>query len=358
MTLAHTPVRRDARGTTYRYDVHDLAVEVACDVPSLDCTLRRALGAFTELHSHAPAERRPTVGTIEKYDADEVVRHLSPAARRLSFPTGLPATSEVYEEGERFWVVNEGWGLSEINLLRGQWKSWVLPHARADAGACVEGAVVWPMAQLLRGKGLHLVPAASVVRDGWGVLLICPFGLESELRALVRAGFKVVGQRWTALRESHDGGVEMLAMPGGMRREGRLRGDPRSGTSGWVDLLQEYCGAGAASAPCSVTLVVGSGRRAEATVEDVPPIAAAAVLRTAWPICELHPVRRQGVMAGRLSRASRLCEARLSRDAGGIVGMLTRLRDTPVKRVTVTVTDAVKTWGRRGATASLLGVNV
>ena len=36
---------------------------------------------------------------------------------------------------------------------------------------------------------------------GAGLLLISSFGLAPELEQLIRAGFQVIGQRWTALRE-------------------------------------------------------------------------------------------------------------------------------------------------------------
>src|SRR5581483_10770081 len=105
------------------------------------------------------------------------------------------------------------WGLSELNLLKGQFRSWVLPHPSIEPYRVFEMAVLWPLAQLLRAKGLHLLPGISVARSGWGMLLISPFSIELELSALVRAGFKVIGQHWTILREE-DNRVAMLHLPG------------------------------------------------------------------------------------------------------------------------------------------------
>ena len=53
----------------------------------------------------------------------------------------------------------------------------------------------WPNCFAPRGI---LLPAVSIVRDGWAVMIVCPFTLEAELIAMIRAGYKVIGQRWTA----------------------------------------------------------------------------------------------------------------------------------------------------------------
>jgi len=330
LTLAAAQInvsKMAARGR--RFNVHGLTVELTCGVEALEAELGRVLGEFAaDGTSGGAAGFLPTVGVVQPYDAEQVVRHLSPTAKAVR-GSGAGEVQEVYQEGERFWVVNERWGLAEINLLRGQWRSWVLPRAGVDAAACVEGAVVWPMAQLLRGKGLHLVPAMSVVRDGWGVLIVCPFGMEGELRALARAGFRVIGRRWTALREGTGGRVEMLRVPG-------------------QRAIDEYCGVEAERGWCEAVLVVGPGRRGEGSIEELPAGVGAAVLRNAWPIMELHPVGRPPVMAGRLGRACRVCEARLSREAGEVVEMLTELRETPAKRVTVTVGEGCGARPRGG----------
>ena len=92
-----------------------------------------------------------------------MLRHLSPTAKPVA---AMGSTMELYEEGERFWLIDDRWGLTEMNLLKGQFQSWILPRPAIDPGMIVQDAVLWPLAQLLRGKGLSLVPGISVAA-GW-----------------------------------------------------------------------------------------------------------------------------------------------------------------------------------------------
>src|SRR5262249_51568669 len=136
-----------------------------------------------------PAGFAPTLGLIKPYAQSEVLRHISPTAQPLP---GTCDLVEVYQDGDRFWLVDDRWGIAEINLIRSQFRSWVVSNPRVDPIRCAEMSIVWPLAQLLRARGLFLLPAVSVVRDGWAVLILCPFTLESELVALIRAGYKVI----------------------------------------------------------------------------------------------------------------------------------------------------------------------
>ncbi len=190
----------------HKYSLHGAAVEIACEVPSLNIAIDRALGEFTT--PEWPEGFTPTLGCIRPYDQTVVLRHLSPSAASIGSESGM----EVYCEGERFWLIDDRWGLTEINLLKGTWQSWILPEPMLDAPDMVERAVLWPLAQLLRSKGLYLLPAASVTRSNWGMLILSPFGLQPELDAMMRASYRVVGQRWTCLREE-DGQIAMLHMP-------------------------------------------------------------------------------------------------------------------------------------------------
>src|SRR4051794_22381010 len=166
--------------------------------------------------------------------------------------------------------------MAEITLLRAPWRSWVLPAPRIDPHACAELAVLWPLAQLLRGRGVHLVPAASVARDGWGALILSPFSVEPELTALVRAGWQIIGQRWTAVRderaEREEGdGLTLLHLPGwverdleprvrfprlpfGRRRDGAYEAAGGPALSAFADLAAEHPAARGHQAACGAVV--------------------------------------------------------------------------------------------------------
>ena len=84
---------------------------------------------------------------------------------------------------------------SEINGY-----SWVLPRPTLDCASRGGNVCCGPCAALQPG-GIHLLPAVSAVRDGFALLMICPFGLEPELLAMINNGYRIIGQRWTAPRE-------------------------------------------------------------------------------------------------------------------------------------------------------------
>src|SRR5687768_6042276 len=133
-----------------RYAVHGSAVEVDCAVEAVGAQLDRLLEPFAV--GGWPEGFAPAAGTVRPYEQAEVLRHLSPNARPMA---NAPQLMEIYEEGERFWLVDYRWGMAEVNLLKGQWRSWILPQPKLDPLRCAEMAVLWPMAQLLRARGLH-----------------------------------------------------------------------------------------------------------------------------------------------------------------------------------------------------------
>jgi hypothetical protein len=306
-----------------RFAVHGLAVEVECAVPEVSAEVGRALGAFEV--GGWPDGFTPVGGVVRAYDSTTVARHVSPNARPLPRSQDL---AELYEDGERFWLVDERWGMAEVNFLKGTWRSWVLPHPQCDPVRVAEMAVLWPLAQLLRPRGLYLLPAAAAVRDGFAFLLVCPFGVGPELTALARAGYKIIGQQWTAVREE-DGRLALLHLPGRVERGAAPRlarwaagGD----VSNWVDLNAQFPGSTQHHAFCDAVLVAGAGRRAQAALTALDPSDALHLLRQAWPIVELHPHRRHSPLPLKLSQQCTCAEAQLSRNAAELVDLLEGLR--------------------------------
>jgi hypothetical protein len=299
-----------------------LAIDVACEVPSLNIGIDRALGEFTT--AEWPDGFTPTHGCLRPYDQTVVLRHLSPSAISIASESGM----ELYQEAERFWLIDDRWGLAEINLLKSQWQSWILPDPMMDAAEIVERAVLWPLSQLLRSKGLYLLPATSVARAGWGMLILSPYGLEPELQALLRASFRIVGQRWTCLREE-DGQIAMLHVPAPLQITTPARTLDAASTSTWQDVTAEKCGAIQNHAFCDAVMIVESGRRPVARLRPLPRANAVSALRKAWSIEELHPQRRLGQMHAKLAQLCQCAEAQLSRRPGDILDLTDHLRKLP-----------------------------
>ena len=290
--------------------IHGVGVELRCDVPVLCCAIEAALGEFLQNCRAVPLSLLR--GVLRPFVQSEVLRHLSPTATR--FATNWP-NLEIYHERERFWIVDERWGLTEINFLKGQWQSWILPAASCDFREIVKQAVLWPLAQLLRVRGLSLIPAASVARGDFGMLLIAPFGIAPELSALIRAGFKIIGQQWSALREEA-GRIAMLSIPGQVEREGR-----------WIDLSREYCGATRDCAMLNAIILVDRGRRAIPSIRPIAPGEAMTALRSHWPIIELHPQRRYSQMCAQLAQRCAIFECRLSRRGDDLLAIIEQMQD-------------------------------
>lgn len=324
--------------------MHGAGVEVDCAVPGLHDALRRWLDFFAE--DALPAGFSPASGSVDPYDAAEVVRHLPADAKRLRRPS---ETVEYYELDERFWIVDERWGMAEMNLLKGSWRSWILPGATLDPLRCAEAAVVWPMAQVLRARGVHLIPAVSVVRDGWGALLFCPFGLGPELSALLKDGYRVIGQRWTALREEEDGRIAMRYIPGFIERplnHRRILRISLGGLDPWVDLRDEHRPrAFQLHAPVDAVLTVFPGRRSRAhmrLVEDVDR--AAHLIRQTWPIPALHPHRRLGALPSKLAADCACADVQLSNNPKDLLALLRSLRESSSAAQTAKIELALTPW--------------
>jgi hypothetical protein len=311
------------RTATHRkFAVHGLAVELVCEVPFLDEFNVQWLYPFEA--DALPDGFTCTGGSIRPYEQAEVMRCLSPSAVPVATPGQM---IELYQEGERFWLVDDRWGLCEINVMKGTWRSWILPRPTLDPVRVAEMAVLWPIAQLLRPRGLYLLPAAAVARGGFGMLILSPFNLEGELRALIGAGYDVIGQRWVAVREEA-GRIELLQMPGQIEREAspRLRDASLGPASRWVDLTSEYCGIARPQAYCDAVMVVEPGRRPTAHVTEVAEQRATDAIRRSWPITELHPFRKYGQLPMKLSAGARCWQAQLSRRADDLLVLVESMR--------------------------------
>jgi hypothetical protein len=301
-----------------RFSVHGHAVELTSHCPRYAPDLQHLLAPFAE--SDWPEGFAATSGTLHPYDQADVLRHLSPTAKLVESAMGW---MELYEDGERFWLVDDRWGICEINILKSQWRSWILPEPQIDSFQCAETSVLWPMAQLLRHKGLHLAPAASVAFDGWSGLLISRGSIDRELEALAEAGFSVIGQRWTAMREE-DGRVSILHVPGRVEHtpDRRRFASEHDAIPRWINLHEQHPESFQHHAFCDAVLMIEPGRRPRGKMSEASPVNAIHALRRCWPIVELHPTRRTGAFSAKMAQCCRCYEIQLSRDPKDLVHML------------------------------------
>lgn len=307
--------------TRRKLAVHGPVIDLECAVPELEVAVESMLGCFAV--PGWPEGFVPINGSIQPYDQVHVNRHLSSTARHLMRVDDL---LDIYEEGERFWLADDRWGMCELNLLRGSWRSWILPAPRLDAIAIIEQAVLFPLAQLLRSRGVYLLPSVSVVRDGFAALILSPFSVEPELMALTTAGYRLIGQRWTAIREE-DGRLALLHMPGRIERAIT----PRLRTSSLADDQNEIAmtslqGSSQNHAFCDAVLVAEPGRRPKAHIHEHSQTDAIHLMRDAWPIIELHPNRRQSPLPGRLAQCCQIARLQLSRNPKDLLALLNSLR--------------------------------
>jgi hypothetical protein len=237
-------------------------------------------------------------GCIGPFDYGDVARHISPQAKLIARPDEM---SHLYALDERCWLVDERWGLCEINLLKRRWQSWIVPNPSIDAAAGAEAAIWWPMAMLLRGHRLELIPALSVGRDDWGALILSPYSLDSELVSLPNCGFEIIGRRWSSLCNA-----------GERIRMGHLPAADATRAQPWEAVRKTACRA---------VFIIEPGCRPLAKIRA--PMDARDALRRAWPMIDLPAGRRRAAdMIARLARQCRCLSVQLSPRRGDLAWAL------------------------------------
>lgn len=287
-----------------------LPVELACEVDWLADEIASLLDPIqidslpeTSGDRLSAPSRLHITGSVRAYDQADVLKHVSATATRMpNARPGMNPMMELYQDEERFWLVDDQWGMLEINLLKKSWRSWILPYPALDLQRCAEWAALWPLAQLLSGPELALLPAISIVREGWGAVIFSPFKMEAELEALCGDGFKVIGPRWSCLREMA-GEVRMPPFP--------HDGDTRESTR------------------CDAVVMVEPSRRAVSRFDELPRTLSLEALRRHWPIIPLHRSRRQ--ISVKLASQARCCEVQLSRQPGDLLKLVNALHARQIR---------------------------
>ena len=299
------------------FSLHGHGVRLVVDHPVVARPACRILAKLVE--DVLPFD--PIDGEIVDFVHKDVMRHVDDDA--IAVRPGDPEHHPLFElfrspAGDRWWHVDERWGLSEIDLVRGRWRSFVLPAPGIDAVRLFEATVWWPMAQILRGRGLHLVPAASMCDDaGNGTLLLSGSDPAPEVAAAGRNGWRIVGQRWTALREWNDG-VEMLAVPGLTATSIGGRPLTLQSSGHWYDA--SVGAAGRRQATCKTVLLAEPARRPRSWACDMDATEARLSLRQNWPMPPIGSMFNR--MPTRLAASADVYRVRLDRSGDGILDLL------------------------------------
>ena len=301
-----------ARPRPALFQLHGHAVSLLVEPPAarsaalavLDPLLVPALPAGTNVEVE---------GLVLPYDEREVLRRVSADARPVieGEPQYDPAV-ELYRspDAARWWLVDGRWGLCEIDLLARSFRSFVLPEPAVDAVRLFEQCVYWPLAQLLRGGGLHLIPGLGLARNGRGALILCRGDLDREARAAKRRGVDVLGQRWVALRETPDGtGAVLLPVPGRCLNDAGRYGDASSRTT-------------SPGAGLDLVLVADPMRRGTAGESPLTTAEALRRVKDAWPLPPLHNAGPAATFPARLARNRPVHRCHLDRAGTGLLDLV------------------------------------
>jgi hypothetical protein len=318
------------------FSIHGPAVTLINACRELDEQIGFFLGPFA-LKRHT-TEALEIHGQIHPFDLTEVTRSLSAAADSRRRCDELV---EIYSLAERHWIVDERWGVCEIDLLKHRWRSWLLPRPLFDPVQLADAAVLHPMAQLLRLRGVELVPAISIERAGWGAMVIAPYPISAEIARVVRAGYRVIGQRWTALVRQN-GRIALRRVPGVLESPASP-GKSLSRGAAWIDLTRDNPWASADIAWCDAVLAIAPGRRSNSQGRVVPIAEAQAFLRHVWPVPQL-PLDRPRLQHPAVTLAGQcIClSLQLSRHEDEFLQLIEFARKRSASRVQVSISRALR----------------
>jgi hypothetical protein len=330
----------------YDFSLYGAAFRLANSCSALDEQIKFFLHRF--VLARRAAQANEIQGEISSFDLAEVTHSLAGAAGSERHSDNLV---EIYSLNEKHWIVDDRWGVCEIDQLKRRWRSWVLPNPSLDPIQLTEAALLWPVAQLLRCRGVEIVPAISVERAGWGALIIAPYPIPAEISRLIRAGYRIIGQRWTALLYQNrrivlrhiPGLVESAATWGPSIARGPI----------WSDLTADNPWASADLAWCDAVVTIVPGRRSKTVGRIISVEDSQSALRRAWPIPDL-PINRPRLQhpAAALARDCLCLNFQLSRRDDEFLELIELARQRSASRVQVSINHALR---RRTIPARMAG---
>ncbi len=312
----------------------ELHVENACAV------LREHLDFLLRPFASRPSARVGNAIGVEiaPFDLAQVTRCLSRLGPSRRHSDSL---TEIYSAADAHVIVDDRWGVCEVDLLRHRCKSWLLPRPTLDAVQLADAALLHPLALLLRLRGIELIPALTIERAGWGALILNPYPIAAEIARLLRAGYRIIGQRWSILEPR--GGRTILKHLPGCVESAQSRGRSIGRRPIWTDLTADNPWASSDAAWCDAVLAISPGRRVRARGRVVPAIDAPAALRRTWPSPELPASRpRLNHPAAALARDCLCLSLELSRSEDDFLDLVEFARRRSAAKPQVSIATALR----------------
>src|SRR5579872_3018323 len=107
----------------YDFSLHGAAIRLANSCGTLDEQIRFFLHPFVT--TRRTAQLNELHGEICPFDVADVTHSLSQAAGSERRSDDLV---EIYSLAEKHWIVDDRWGVCEIDQLKRRWRCWILPN--------------------------------------------------------------------------------------------------------------------------------------------------------------------------------------------------------------------------------------
>ena len=205
------------------FDIHGVHVRVETENSALTAGVAELLQQFPRV---APVDARALVLTYRggARKPDFLARELAPCRGELLFSSSwdnaydlarlLGIRLEIYrQDGQLLWDYHEN-GCLRLDKSRGMLEGYLAESIDLHPMPLTSFFFLLPLSELLASRGLHMIHAAALEREGRGVLIpgVSGSGKSTSCVSLMRAGYRCLSDDKPFLR-SNGNGIELLAFP-------------------------------------------------------------------------------------------------------------------------------------------------
>ena len=207
---------------TQHFNIHGIGVRVDTDIP----LLAAAIGELLRRFAHPPAvDSQPLRFIYERSrKTPDPLSNGSSGGRPLLFSTSwenafdlagrLGINWDVYGRDGRLLLDYHRRGRLRLDVSEGVLDGSLTEPLDLHPALLPSIFFFFPLAQLLARRGLHVIHAAALERNGCGVLIpgLSGSGKSTSCVALMRGGYRCLSDDKPFLRETENG-LELLAFP-------------------------------------------------------------------------------------------------------------------------------------------------